>query len=398
MLTKCPECELQISDKALVCPHCGFPLKGESKRPYVKKRMRLPNGFGQISEIKGRNLRNPFRAMATVGVNEYGRPICKILKPRGYFATYNEAYEALIEYNKNPYDLDPDITLEELYKQWSEEYFKTLNAESSRRTITHAWAYCHKLYNIRVKDIRARHIKDVINTGSVPDGASERVASPNTKGRIKSLFNLMLDYAVENEMTDRNYARTFDLSGDIIAEREAVKREHMPYSKDEMDALWENVGRVEFVDAVLVQCYMGWRPQELGLLRKEDVDLEKRTIKGGIKTDAGRNRVVPIHDKILPLIEARMQSEGEYLFPCNGQMTYDKFGHRFRSIVERLHLNPEHRAHDGRNHFITQCKKYNVDEYAIKYMVGHAISDITERVYTKREVDWLLEEVNKIEK
>ena len=125
MLTKCPECELQISDKALVCPHCGFPLKGESKRPYVKKRMRLPNGFGQISEIKGRNLRNPFRAMATVGVNEYGRPICKILKPRGYFATYNEAYEALIEYNKNPYDLDPDITLAQLYEQWSEEYWES---------------------------------------------------------------------------------------------------------------------------------------------------------------------------------------------------------------------------------------------------------------------------------
>ncbi|MEQ2827819.1 MAG: zinc-ribbon domain-containing protein [Anaerobutyricum hallii] len=25
-LIKCPECELQVSDKALSCPHCGFPL------------------------------------------------------------------------------------------------------------------------------------------------------------------------------------------------------------------------------------------------------------------------------------------------------------------------------------------------------------------------------------
>jgi hypothetical protein len=29
----------------------------------------LPNGFGQISEIKNRKLRNPFRAMITVGKN-----------------------------------------------------------------------------------------------------------------------------------------------------------------------------------------------------------------------------------------------------------------------------------------------------------------------------------------
>ena len=30
-------------------------------------------------------------------------------------------------------------------------------------------------------------------------------------------------------------------------------------------------------------------------------------------------------------------------------------------------------------------KKYKVDEYAIKYMVGHEIQDITEKVYTKRD-------------
>ena len=29
MLIKCPECELQVSDKALSCPHCGYPMKPE---------------------------------------------------------------------------------------------------------------------------------------------------------------------------------------------------------------------------------------------------------------------------------------------------------------------------------------------------------------------------------
>ena len=27
MLIKCPECKLQVSDKAITCPHCGYPLK-----------------------------------------------------------------------------------------------------------------------------------------------------------------------------------------------------------------------------------------------------------------------------------------------------------------------------------------------------------------------------------
>ena len=27
MLIKCPECDLQVSDRAFACPHCGYPLK-----------------------------------------------------------------------------------------------------------------------------------------------------------------------------------------------------------------------------------------------------------------------------------------------------------------------------------------------------------------------------------
>lgn len=55
-----------------------------------------------------------------------------------------------------------------------------------------------------------------------------------------------------------------------------------------------------------------------------------------------------------------------------------------------------HKPHDGRKTFITLAKKYNVDEYAIKYIVGHSISDLTERVYTDREIDWLKAEMEKI--
>jgi len=47
--------------------------------------------------------------------------------------------------------------------------------------------------------------------------------------------------------------------------------------------------------------------------------------------------------------------------------------------------------------FVTMAKKYGVDEYAIKYMVGHKISDITEKVYTQREYEWLKTEIEKIE-
>ena len=74
MLIVCPECDLQVSDKAFYCPHCGYPMKEETIQKYKpsSKRKRLPNGFGQISEIKNANLRNRFRAMISVGKKKMG--------------------------------------------------------------------------------------------------------------------------------------------------------------------------------------------------------------------------------------------------------------------------------------------------------------------------------------
>ena len=57
-----------------------------------------------------------------------------------------------------------------------------------------------------------------------------------------------------------------------------------------------------WAEIVLIQCYMGWRPQELGLIELEKVDLENWEITGGMKTKAGTNRTVPIHPRIRPLV------------------------------------------------------------------------------------------------
>ena len=410
MLIKCPECELQVSDKAPACPHCGYPMKPTVKRkPRAKnnKRRRLPNGFGQISEIKNRNLRNPFRAMVTVGKTQDGKPICKPLKPESYFPTYNDAYAALVEYNKNPYDLEPSITVKELYDKWSEEYFKTLKTEGSVRGVESAWAYCSAVYGMRVMDVRARHIKGCMEEGTATVRGKEQHPSASMKNKIKSLFNLMLDYALEYELVDRNYSRTFNLTEETIKEIQTVKQEHIPFSEDEMGRLWAHVDDKRFVDVMLIQCYSGWRPQELGLLELENVDLENWTFKGGMKTDAGMDRVVPIHSKIRPLVERKYKEAlsigNKYLFNCTDgrsgkptMMTYQRYQKGFGMVRDELKLNPEHRPHDGRKHFVTAAKKAGVDEYAIKYMVGHKISDITEKVYTRREFEWLKTEIEKI--
>lgn len=416
MLIQCPECELQVSDKALACPHCGYPLKPNSeKSPPGKsknrKYQRLPNGFGQITELKNRNLRNKFRVMISEGKTEYGRPIQKLLRPRAYFPSYKEAYEALLEYHKNPYDLDRNITVEELYKKWFESYSEHAKTQDSLNNYTNAWNYCSELASMPVSMLRPRHIKHCIENGvRVKDG--EEYPVPLTiKPMIKIMFNLMLDYAVEYEIVDKNYARSFELSSEVNENIKENSKGHIAFTDDELSTLWTNLDKISGIDAILIQCYMGWRPQELCLLKISDVNLDKNYIIGGIKTQSGKGRIVPIHPCIRPLIEEKIkcavENKSETLIMLEtrigrGQktvlkpVTYHWYRERFHSIMDELGLNPEHRPHDPRKTFVTMGKKSGLNEYAIKRIVGHTVHDITEAVYTERDPEWLYEEVCKI--
>lgn len=386
MLIKCPECALQVSDKAVSCPHCGYPMTPKVKYKRRSKRKRLPNGFGQISKIKDPNLRNPYRAMVTVGKTPEGRPISKILKPNGYFASYNDAYAALIEYNKNPYDLSADVTMAKLFDQWYGPYTDSLS-ESSGDGIRNAWKYCREIYGMKVRDVRIRHLKRCIENAS-KDGTP---ATPSIKYRIKYLFNVMLDYALELELVERNYSKEFSLPKDVTRQKTENKKGHIPFTDEEMDKLW--VCDSEYKDLILIQCYSGWRPREMLSLKIADVDLENWTFTGGSKTYAGKNRTVPIHTKIRELVKRKYKPDNEYLFEG---VNYGRYRYQFVKIVEELGFNPAHRPHDPRVHFVTMAKKYKVDEYVIKRLVGHAVDDVTEDVYTKRDIEWLREEIEKI--
>lgn len=373
MLINCVECKLQVSDKAIYCPHCGYPLQPEKIRKY-KSRKKLPNGFGQISEIKNRNLRKPYRAMVSVGTKANGRPDSKIL---GYFETYNEAYEALIEYNRNPYDFKENITMNELFERWFKEYKEEGLHVTTYNTMRRCWDFCSSIYTLPVKDIKIRHIRYCIDEGYVIEKGVVKYPSDQQKCRIKSMFNHLLDYAVNNELIPVNPAKAMTLPKNI---------RNAPNSNIHHEALSDSelveLSRAEFElkDLIIIQCYTGLRPQELLSLRPENINLEEGYIIGGMKTEAGRDRLIPIHDCIKPLLAKRKGFEN---------ITYGRLNKAYKDFHG-------HKPHDGRKTFITLAKKYNVDEYAIKYIVGHKISDLTERVYTDREFEWLRAEIAKI--
>lgn len=351
--------------------------------------MKLPNGFGSVHKLSG-NRRNPWRARKTIGwETDFETGICKQKYVTiGYFATQADALQALADYNANPYDLSVNaVTFSEVYEQWSEEHFQTI-VPSARRTWKSAYSYCRPLYGMRMKDIRVRHLEQTIKDADVGD---------NTKSRMKSLFNLMYRYALKHEIVDKDYAA---LCNSIKKPKPEIIR--VPFSDSEIEQLWDNI-QIPFADMVLIGIYTGFRPQELAVLKVSDVDLIKRTIIGGSKTDAGRNRTVPMHFKIIGLVQKNhdqaIKLHSEYLFNDeNGQqgtwLTYDKYRGRFNKIMKKLSM--EHKPHDTRHTFITKAKDAGVNEYILKLIVGHEIQDITEKVYTHRTLEDIRNEIEKI--
>lgn len=369
--------------------------------------MKLPNGYGSVHKLSGAKRRKPWRARITDGY-EYD-PIkdkqIQKYKTLGYYETKQQALQALATYNENPYDLDTDkITFSECYEKWTEDYFQKI-APSAIRTVESAYKYCSSLYDMRMKDIRTYHLKGCMDDGYIipeigKDKGKKRFASANTKTKMKSMFNLLFDYAVEHEIAMANYARNFNIDDDVIKEKEKNKKEKIPFTNEEIKKLWENID-FGFTDMILIQLYSGWRPQELAILKVSDIDFEKNIMTGGLKTQAGKERIVPILPLIKPLLEKRyneaIKLNSEYVFnDINSQtginMTYDKYRKRFMKIMERLDMN--HTPHECRHTFITIAKSNKMDEYVLKLIVGHAIDDITEKVYTHRTVEQLRADMN----
>lgn len=129
-LLNCIECNHVVSDKASACPNCGCPVsfslnaaslaepdKPEPKKRKPKKRRKykkLPNGFGCIKKLSG-NRSRPFAAYPpTKEFNLNGSPASQ--PAIGYYEDWYKAFDALREYNNNPYDLVyNDITFSELF-------------------------------------------------------------------------------------------------------------------------------------------------------------------------------------------------------------------------------------------------------------------------------------------
>ena len=160
---------------------------------------------------------------------------------------------------------------------------------------------------------------------------------------------------------------------------------HKPFTKEELQILWNNTDDFG-VRIVLILCYSGLRPSELLKMKTADVNLKEKFMRGGIKTAASKNRLIPIADKILPFISEMYNPQNDYLLMKDGKsLYYEKFKDIFWRHNAILNSLPtKHLPHDGRHTCATMMDDAEVPLKIRQLILGHTSKDITNRVYTHK--------------
>jgi hypothetical protein len=329
--------------------------------------MRNPNGYGSVVKLSG-NRRRPYCARKTAGYNEKGHPI---YKPIGYYAKREEALVALAAYNGDPYDLDmAKITMRQLYEWWAGRDFPKM-PKATASAHKSAFAHCAALHDRPYRSIRAFEMQGCI------DGCGLGYA---TQGGIKSLFAKLDIFAKELDVPVKQHSA-------LIHAAPAPPTSKNPFTGEEIDLVWRHAGE-PLVDTILILIYSGWRINELLSMECKDVDLGEGWYKGGLKTRAGRNRVVPIHDLVYGFVAGRVAEGGGHLINHGGRKVgKGKYYQFWNGFMERHGMS--HTPHDARHTFRSLLDSAGANKVCIDRMMGHSSPGVGERVYTHKTIEEL---------
>lgn len=356
--------------------------------------MKLPNGYGGVSKLGG-NRRKPYRARKTKGFDENGKQLFVTI---GYFETREQAYEALIQFNKAPYEIDDKTTFDTIYNRWSKDKFETIS-KSNMTSYRAAYKLCDEFKNKPIKDITLEMLQSAITKSE---------ASHSTKSRAKTIMRKVFEYAVNNNLIpeSKNKVESVELG------KKDKSTMHYCFNKKEVEKLW-SAQADDRAKIILMLIYTGTRPGELFKLKSSDVILEAESfyIREGKNENAKRR--VPIHAKIKPFFEYWLNFGNEYvLFQSNGKkFNYENSATNYKkryfdTILQELGIleyinydtgeKAKHTPYDTRHTFTTMWHEKDLNEAVRRKIQGHSGNGIGEQVYSHISFEKMLEELNKM--
>ncbi len=333
------------------------------------------NGAGSVYKVT-RLKRRPWIAVAPAVYDDKGKP--KRL-PLGSFETAKEAREALRAYNQAP-TLKYNLTVAEVFTEWRDTAYRNIS-KSTIDNYNAAYKRIAPLLNIKFRELRTQQMQAIID-----DNAG---LSLSTLSKTKLLLTQLYQYAIKNDIVNKDYAAFIVLPKQVTVPKDC-------FTDLEIAKIEQASGNVQYADVILVMCYTGFRIAEFLSLTPFSYDPQARTLRGGSKTEAGKNRIVPVHSKIQPIIDAWTARGGKTIFcrdsgqPYSAKLFRNKCYYPALEAIGVRRLSP----HATRHTCATRLAAAGVRPEDIQKILGHADYDITASTYIHQSTETLQKAIN----
>ena len=211
------------------------------------------------------------------------------------------------------------ITLRQLFNEWLPIHSQSIS-RSAVNSYHIAFKHISNIADMSITDIHFQHLQNVIDSMHV------KGLSYSSCKKVRTVLNQLFNYAI--------------------------------------------------IKVILL--YTGLRIGELLNLRRQDINRRSSyLIVRHAKTKAGEGRIIPLHHRIMPIIEQLHTSD--YLFT----ISYTSFRKHFQDIMKQL--NCKHTIHDTRHTFASLLDAV-APPNNLRSLLGHKQGDITTRVYTHKTI------------
>ena len=365
----CRKCNADLPADAAYCHRCG------TKQQITYTRHRRGNGQGN-SYRRG----DTWTARVVVGWKP-GDPPKPIWRTKGGFATKKAALEHCVTMKQEGI-VQPDVTLSALFDLWQEEYAPRVK-QTTLAGYTAAFSHFASLHDKKIRELQATGLQAAIN---------QCPAGKRTKQLMKVTASLLYKFAINNNLVEKNAAQYLYTGNDPTTTREA-------FTAQELEILRRAIPAEPYAAYVYAMCYTGFRPGEFLALKKESYHSDGQYLVGGGKTAAGTDRIVPVHAKILAIIQRQAAlPDTAFLFPGkNGKaMSHEYFKkYIFTPLMDRLGITgklPYSCRHTYAN-LLKDATGATKDKAAL---MGHTNYAMTQ-YYQSTDIDHLRAIVNQME-
>lgn len=324
-MQNCLFCRKEIPDESQYCCFCG--------RKQTRSTARKANGTGSIYQ-RGKTYTAKHRTFRN------GRCIAIT---KGGFKTKREAQQWLN--NNSVLDVRAKRqTIGETYNEWSSAHYEKISHKKATAYAA-AWKCCAPIQDLYWDEISTFILQKCV------DSAKNTHYQRKT---VRTVLNSIEAHAIRNGQTDRQLAKYLEIPS-------AIKPHKRPFTREEIDRVWQQYPSDPYAGAVLIMIYTGMRFGELSGMRPENIYLDDGYMLGGSKTELGRTGEILIVDKIKPLVKELMLPENRFHVSSTA----------FRKHFDNIDGCQGHTPHECRHSTATFLAEENIPPATISAIMRH---------------------------